>query len=160
MTAKPPSLKFSPARITIVKGKRTGQTSKGTAFAPGENPLQGFGDRLRAFREKRGLTQRDLARSLGVTLMLISRYEHGVHIPTAEKIVALARILRVTADALLLGDHKGEEQIPFQNVQLFERMRLLDRLPRAEQATVLDLIDAVLTRHQMKQLVERASSAS
>lgn len=122
--------------------------------------MKEFGPRVRVFREKRGLTQHDLARAIGVTLMLVSRWERGVHLPAADKVAALARVLHVSTDALLLGDRKGEERVPFENIQLFERMRLLDRLSRAEQGTVIDLIDAVLARHEMKGVVERRSAAS
>lgn len=122
--------------------------------------LREFGPRVRAYRDKRGLTQHDLARAVGVTLMLVSRWERGVHLPAADKVAALARVLHVSTDALLLGDRKGEESVPFENIQLFERMRILDRLPRSELATVLDVIDAVLARHEMKGVVERRTVAS
>jgi transcriptional regulator with XRE-family HTH domain len=122
--------------------------------------LKEFGQRLKALREKRGLTQVDLARAIGVHKMQLLRYEHGQSSPTAERVIGLARVLRVTADVLLRGDRKGEESIPFENIQLFERMRVLDRLPRSELTTVLDVIDAVIARHEMKGVVERRSATA
>ncbi len=126
----------------------------------GGEKLKDFGPRLRTFRQKRGLTQQDLAQAVDTTVMLISRYERGMHLPAADKVVALAHVLHVTTDALLRGDRKGEEPVPFENVRLFERMKILDRLPRPEQNTVLDVIDAVIARHEVKGVAERHSVAS
>jgi transcriptional regulator with XRE-family HTH domain len=137
-----------------------GKKAAGKERPQREGTLKDFGPRLRAFREKRGLTQQDLAQAVDTTVMLISRYERGMHLPTAEKIVALAKVLHVTTDALLCGDRKGELPVPFENVRLFERMKVLDHLSRAEQGTVLDLIDAVIARHEMKGVVDRRSAAS
>lgn len=137
-----------------------GKKGPGKERPTGGEKLKDFGPRLRVFREKRGLTQQDLAQAVDTTVMLISRYERGMHLPAADKVVALARVLRVTTDALLCGDRKGEEAVPFENVRLFERMKILDRLPRSDQNTVLDLIDAVIARHEVKDVMDRRRAAS
>jgi transcriptional regulator with XRE-family HTH domain len=122
--------------------------------------LKDFGLRLRALREKRGLTQVELARMIGVHKVQLLRYEHGAASPTAERIVGMARALRVTADALLRGDRKGEETLPFGNVRLYERFRELDRLPKQDQETVLHLVDAVLAKHQLEHLADRVRKSA
>lgn len=115
--------------------------------------MEGFGARLRELREKRGLTQQDLAEAVGAHWMQISRYERGVQLPTADRVVALAKVLRVTADGLLLGKPKGEEKIDFKNVRLYERFRALDELPRQDQDIALQLIDAIIAKRRMTRLV-------
>ncbi len=117
--------------------------------------LKEFAARLKRLREKRGLSQAELAEMIGVHKSHLLRYEHGQASPTAERIVALARVLRVTADALLRGDRKGEEPLEFENVRLHEQMRVLDRLPHSDQQTVIDLIDAVIARHEVEHVVDR-----
>ena len=64
-------------------------------------------------------------------------------------------MLRVSADTLLRGTRNGEEDLPFKNVRLFERFRLLDALPKDAQETVLRLVDAVLAKHELEHLAER-----
>lgn len=120
-----------------------------------EGALGDFGPRVRQLREKRGLTQEDLATAISVTWGIISRYERGIHLPTADRVVALCRVLHVTADYLLRGDRKGEETVPFKNVKLFERFRVLDELPPEEQETVLRLVDAVIERHEYQAVGQR-----
>lgn len=125
-----------------------------------DGELKGFGKRLREIRERRGMTQEDVARAIGTDWMRISRYERGLHLPTADKIVSLARVLRVTTDALLLGDPEGEQPIEFNNLRLYERFRALDELPRGEHEPILRIIDAVLVKHAHESVTERSRRAS
>lgn len=122
--------------------------------------MRGFGARLREWREKRGLTQEDLARAAGSTWMQISRYERDVHLPATEKLAAIARVLRVSADTLLWGDTHQPDTIEFQNLRLYERFRALDQLPKDEQETVIRLVDAILAKNKLEHLADQIRNAS
>jgi DNA-binding XRE family transcriptional regulator len=54
------------------------------------------GDNVRDLRERRGLTQDELARKSGLPQSHISRLEHGKHTSTSETIRRLAKALRTT----------------------------------------------------------------
>jgi transcriptional regulator with XRE-family HTH domain len=58
-------------------------------------------DRLRAIREKRGLTQRELARRCGFGETQIYRYENGRGDPSSDHLARIARELRVSTDYLV-----------------------------------------------------------
>ncbi len=60
-----------------------------------------FGPRLTAIRKARGLTQVDLAKAAGSTQRAISYYENDDGIPRASAVIALAKVLKVSADELL-----------------------------------------------------------
>ena len=69
-----------------------------------ELPLKkAFGRRLRDIRERRDLSQKQLADLLSTDVMQISRYERGIGLPSLETCVQLAAILKVSTDELLLG---------------------------------------------------------
>lgn len=61
------------------------------------------GDRLRASRDQLGLTQRDMAEAIGVSLSEYSRWERGrlKKIPPADKVVACCLALGVSIRYLL-----------------------------------------------------------
>lgn len=59
------------------------------------------GDRLRRMREKRGLSQRDLARLCHIGETQIYRYENGKGEPSADFLARIARQLEVSTDYLL-----------------------------------------------------------
>lgn len=65
----------------------------------GEDPADGIGRRLAAYRAERGLRVSDLARSVGVTASLISQIEQGRSRPSVSTLFAIAEALGVPVDA-------------------------------------------------------------
>jgi len=57
--------------------------------------------RLRELRARRGLTQDQVAKRLGVHESAVSRWESGTRFPTGEDLVALAELFEVSTDDLL-----------------------------------------------------------
>lgn len=60
-----------------------------------------FGERLRALRERRELTQSELGKVLRVSKQTISNYENGVSAPDQETLGRLADYFGVSTDYLL-----------------------------------------------------------
>ena len=58
-------------------------------------------ERLKARREALGLSQSDLARSVGLTPQAVSAYENGVRRASGDVIAAIADALDCSADYLL-----------------------------------------------------------
>ena len=58
-------------------------------------------ERLRELREKRGLTQAELAKRLGVGRTTVTLWERGDNRPRIDMLVDLAKILGVKVDYLL-----------------------------------------------------------
>lgn len=59
------------------------------------------GDRLRIARERRGLTQRELSRLLGIGENQINKYENGGADPSLRNLYMIAAQLQVTTDYLM-----------------------------------------------------------
>ena len=60
-----------------------------------------IGSRLREFREKKNITQAQIADRLGITQGAVSQWESGVTNPSISMISGLAEILDCTVDELL-----------------------------------------------------------
>ncbi len=60
-----------------------------------------IGERLRAAREARGVTQAQLAEALGTTRQQVYKYETGQQSMTADRLAEVCRVLSVSADYLL-----------------------------------------------------------
>lgn len=60
-----------------------------------------FGEKVRALREARGLSQIQLAELLGVTKGMISAYETSVRMPSYKVLIRIARLFGVSTDYLL-----------------------------------------------------------
>lgn len=108
-----------------------------------------FGQRLKATREERGMTQRDLADRVRTQVAQISRYEHGLYLPNAETLVDIAAVLKTGLDTLLLGKELPDSaEQPLRNLVLLERLGDLDQLPREDQEMVVRLIETVIRSRQ------------
>jgi transcriptional regulator with XRE-family HTH domain len=66
--------------------------------------------RLKEWRERRLLTQAELAARIGVSVGTINRIERGVHQPRLRTIRLVAAALDVPPDQLVVRDDPGEEQ--------------------------------------------------
>jgi transcriptional regulator with XRE-family HTH domain len=125
-----------------------------------------FGERLRAARTLRGLSQVDLATHAGSSRSMISSYEAGARSPKGATLLGLARALRVSAqwlmngegpmetieplatqDALLsdatwVNDSRGHFARPFRAIPLLRR---IDSVPvSGDMSIVADLLENCL----------------
>ena len=63
--------------------------------------MVGLGERLKALRRQKHLTQKQLAELVGTQNSMISFYEIGDRIPSPEILISLATTLHVSTDYLL-----------------------------------------------------------
>ena len=90
-----------------------------------------LGERIAYYRKKAGYSQEGLAERLGVSRQAISKWETGEATPDAERIIALAKVLGVTTDALLLGREEPSPVHPGEAArQAAPAPEWLDHLPR------------------------------
>lgn len=70
-----------------------------------------FGKRLREFRKRAALTQKEAAMKIGVSEQAVSKWEKGDCLPDVYNLKLLARILGVSADCLLDADIETAERV-------------------------------------------------
>lgn len=78
-------------------------------------------DRIRFLRNRQGLSQAKLARSLRVTRSSVNAWELGISTPSTSTIIALAQIFHVSTDYLLELDDSYEDKIDLKNFSSEER---------------------------------------
>lgn len=105
--------------------------------------LDGFGSRLAALRQSRGLTQTELGDAAGVSQRVIAYYETESTQPPGALLVDFARALHVTTDALL-GLKPMTDTLAPKTARLLKRLQRIEELPPADQRAVLKLVDAML----------------
>lgn len=117
------------------------------AEAMKERAVEGFGSRLAALRQRRGLTQGELGHTVGVSQRVVAYYETESTQPPGALLVDLARALKVSADELL-GLKPLSEKTPVRTARLRKRLQKVEQLPPADQRTVLKLVDALAEARQ------------
>ena len=58
-------------------------------------------DKIKILREKRRITQSELAANLGITRSAVNAWEMGITVPSTQYVVELAKFFNVSADYLL-----------------------------------------------------------
>ncbi|WP_298594837.1 helix-turn-helix transcriptional regulator [uncultured Mitsuokella sp.] len=86
-----------------------------------------LGKRLRALREDKNQTQKDLAEYLGLTPKMISFYELEQRTPPADIILKLANLYHVTTD-YLLGNEPPATQPPLPQLTAKDERQIADDL--------------------------------
>ncbi|CAN5869890.1 helix-turn-helix transcriptional regulator [soil metagenome] len=113
-----------------------------------EESRKAFGKRLKELRNKLRWTQKEVAAKIGLQLSQFNKYECGMHVPPADKLIQLAELFGTTTDYLLTGSVSDAQ--PLNNVRLLERFRALSLCEIEEQETVIRLIDAVIVKHRVE----------
>ena len=98
-----------------------------------------FGKCLAETRKARGLTQRDLAKKSGISHRMIAYYEKQDGNPPVNKLMRLAKALKVSLDELL-GNKAPSVQTP-QTKRLWKKLQQVENLPSEAQKQILGLID-------------------
>ncbi len=105
--------------------------------------LQGFGQRLKAIRTSKALTQQELGDLVGVSQRVVAYYEADDAQPPGALLVELATALDVSADELL-GIEPLKEKIPPKTARIRRRLQQVEDLPPADQKAILKFVDALV----------------
>ncbi|MNE87270.1 HTH-type transcriptional regulator Xre [compost metagenome] len=65
-----------------------------------------FSENLKRFRKARGMTQPQVWGPAGIAKSSYTSYEAGSQMPSADKVVEIAKVLGVTTDELLLAEEE------------------------------------------------------
>ena len=91
-----------------------------------------IGKRIKSAREKKGLTQEQLAEQVNLSPMHISVIERGNKLPRLETLIKIANVLDVSADTLLQDVVNNQIKL-----RTSEASNLIAQLSREDQRRVL-----------------------
>ena len=94
-----------------------------------------IGRRIKAARERKGLTQEELAEKVDLSPMHVSVIERGVKLPKLETLINIANVLDVSADVLLQDVVNNQTKL-----FAFEASELILQLRREDQRRALAVL--------------------
>jgi transcriptional regulator with XRE-family HTH domain len=102
---------------------------------------EALGRRILQLRNRRGLSQGDLANRVGSTPTQISKYERGAYEPKAELLARLADALGTSTDFLITGREPDND---------LEALRpRLEQLPSELYTGLIEFLDRLLHAHDL-----------
>lgn len=78
--------------------------------------IEGLNERLQTVRKQYQLSQKDVARAIGVSPSIISGYETGERSPSLESLVALSNLYNCSTDYLLGKEETSSKTIDVSNL--------------------------------------------
>ena len=109
---------------------------------------QEMGNRIADFRKAQGLTQQQLAESLGISQQTMAHYEGGRLRVAVAMLPPLAHALAVTFDELMGKPvHKKNAMSKRGPAPILQQqIEQISKLPRSKQKFVIDMLDTVIQR--------------
>jgi transcriptional regulator with XRE-family HTH domain len=120
---------------------------------PAEVEMEQLAETLRELRQSRGLTQARLAELLEVSPRVYNRWETDAVAPRLDTLVKIADILEVTLDELVGRTQPEESPLRLHNPKLHQLYREIDRLSDEDQKALVILLDSLVKRSQMGQVM-------
>ena len=104
-----------------------------------------FGENLSFIRKKKGLSQDDLAKKVGIISVTFGRYERNEIKPSIEVAGKIAEVLDVSLDYLAGNSNAILEK------SLVKKITAIQELPTEQKDIVTALLDAFLRDYKAKQ---------
>ena len=125
--------------------------SANTIFAMRKKRLTArkFGVRLAQARRQSGLSQRALAKLVGISQRMIAYYEGESNYPPTHLLEPICRALKLSSDELLgLKDYKGE--IKPEDWKLWRRFKRAEKLSLHDKRALFSFLNALVAKHNHK----------
>ena len=111
-----------------------------------------LGKNVKIARKEKGWSQRELAEHIDSDASYINRIETGKINPSIASLERIANVLECSLDQLVKGKNENEE-IHIRDKNLSERIRLIDSLEEEDRKAVTHIIDALLTKKKIRELL-------
>ena len=105
------------------------------------------GQRIRAVRQAREMTQAQLAKVIGTHAPNVSSIERGLRGVSLQQVVKLSKALKVSPEEILGAPKPGQAKKRALSPRLVRRIERIQTLSRSKQQSILDWLDAYLDKH-------------
>lgn len=101
--------------------------------------------RLVALRKDKGLTQQQMADTIGIHVNSLKKYEAGQAQPSLDVLRKMAIRLHVSTDFLLFDNHK---RVPENDLAL--KLEAINQMPEDEQMVIREVLESLIIKYQSR----------
>lgn len=111
-----------------------------------------FNEKIKTLRKGSSMSQQELAEKLHIHVTHLSKMENGHLSPSIDIVQRLMKVFAVSADQLLNDDENSVVDI--QNHEFNEQLALINQLDEDEKNALIKIINSMLTKKRMKDLLD------
>ncbi|MCK5541837.1 MAG: helix-turn-helix transcriptional regulator [Desulfobacterales bacterium] len=117
-----------------------------------------LGDKIRQLRQEQGLSQVLLEKKSGVNSKLLSKYENGRIIPTADTLRKIAEGLETSADYLIFDNVPKAGLSQIEDLDLFEKFKEVEQMDAENKNIIKSLIEAIIIKNKVCDVMRSKNS--
>jgi transcriptional regulator with XRE-family HTH domain len=125
-----------------------------------DGEMMSLAKKLVELRKERNLTQKELAKSIGVHFSHMSRYERGISLPSIDVVKKIAQVFNVSTDYLLLDDAQAIVETKIPDVELLRLFQDISHMSEQERAAIKIVLEGMVVKHQFEQLLKEHTALS
>lgn len=115
-------------------------------------------DKIKTTRTNKGLSQKEIAITIGIDQAQYSRIESGKVEPTLSSLEKIAEALEVRVVEFFNDDEPID--INSFDKSIVEKLRLLDQLDEVEKKSIYNIIDMAISKKRLKDTLSNALNTS
>lgn len=118
-----------------------------------------LGEKIVQLRKQNRWGQQDLCTKIGIKPTHLSRIENGKSQPSADLLYKIAKAFGVTMDFLFNEDAEEPTPVTIKDKTLASKLELIEQLNSDEKQTIINVIDSMLTKKKMVDLLLKVKTA-
>jgi transcriptional regulator with XRE-family HTH domain len=122
------------------------------------NRVELVAENIKQLRKAKGWSQTQLADKISSHLSHVSRIETGKYPPSLDDMIKIADILEVPLEQLVAPAGKNNGIDTITDTPLYQKIKLIEQLDEKDKATIINVIDSILTKHKMKGLLDNVTA--
>jgi len=99
-----------------------------------------------------------MADKIKAHLSHINRIETGKYPPSLDDLIKIADVLEVPLEQLFAEANKKNSIDAIADTPLYQKIKLIEQLDDKDKDTIINVIDSILTKHKMKDLLQTANA--
>jgi transcriptional regulator with XRE-family HTH domain len=122
------------------------------------NRLELIAENIKQLRKTKGWSQTQMADKIKAHLSHINRIETGKYPPSLDDLIKIADVLEVPLEQLFVEANKKNGIDAIADTPLYQKIKLIEQLDDKDKDTIINVIDSILTKHKMKDLLQTANA--
>lgn len=122
------------------------------------NRLELVAENIKQLRKSKSWSQTQMADKIKAHLSHINRIETGKYPPSLDDLIKIADVLEVPLEQLFIEANKKNGIDAIADTPLYQKIKLIEQLDDKDKDTIINVIDSILTKHKMKDLLHTATA--